>query len=211
MDFLGKTRRRGLSYYEFIIITVIVMFLTFQIIGTVTFIPSDEMAVVSETNETKELARLKIKDTYKKDGMRYYIFRSDISEDREFILSEEEWNKYIGYGNDAVDCNVYTLTMQGNIGTIKGFPNPSYTKQVYGIDDSEMTDGLDDGARINIIVEATDDRTLYKQTFDAYGRILIKRYSFVGEKDFSEKEIEEVKSQFELKAKELKFYIESKI
>lgn len=71
--------------------------------------------IVMEHTSNSGVARINITDQYTKAGKKYYIFTTDKTNEIYFILSEEEYDKYIGMGNDAVDYTAYTLNFDAPI------------------------------------------------------------------------------------------------
>ena len=78
-----------------------------------------EMATIKPSQIKTETingeARICIEDTYTKAGVKYYVITTDGSGFSRFILSEDEYGEYIGLGNDAVDCTIYTLYCASDI------------------------------------------------------------------------------------------------
>ena len=86
----------------------------------------------SEITTSKEnaMARITIDDSYKKAGVKYYEFYTDLTYNKKFTLSEEEYDKYIGAGNDAVDSTIYSLDAKTVILSTEGM---SFTERLkYG-------------------------------------------------------------------------------
>lgn len=78
--------------------------------------------IQTEITSCSQIARIHINGTYKKNDVKYYIFTTDISGDREFTLSEYEYDKYIGLDNNAVDCTVYTVSCYSDVYSLKNPP-----------------------------------------------------------------------------------------
>ena len=157
----------------------------------------------------QKTARISLIDTYQKQGVKYYVFKTDISGAIEFVLSEEEYDKYIGIGNDAVDCTVYKIFYKSLIfRKIDLLIKDEYTlenflekmKMLKGIeaeknpfDDKEISITRTNGKcfnydEYNIFIE--NSRGLNSCHW-IYSELSISKYSFMGEVDFTPKEVEE--------------------
>lgn len=60
-------------------------------------------------------ARINISDTYKKGGEKYFIFTTDMTGEQEFTLSEKKYDEYIGNDNDAVDYTSYNIQFETSL------------------------------------------------------------------------------------------------
>lgn len=57
----------------------------------------------------KKLARVNIVDSYTKNGVKYLSFTTNVSGERRFLMTEDEYDKHFGKENDAVDCTIWSL------------------------------------------------------------------------------------------------------
>lgn len=62
----------------------------------------------------KKLARVNIVDSYTKNGVKYLSFTTNVSGERRFLMTEDEYDKHFGKGNDAVDCTIWSLTEESD-------------------------------------------------------------------------------------------------
>ena len=186
-----------------------------------TFMDSNTINV--EHTSEKEMARINIEDSYTKDSVRYYVITSDVSGTAKFTLSEDDYDKYIGLENDAVDCTIYNLELQSDVCEYKY--NPLFTKDL-PYNTYTMCDFMDAVPKIidgkmycaadsifwdeDYYILKTSDSNGNEVCFDLNSQFYsmhissfpgqrrhkqisskmeLKRYSFAGEKDFSEDEI----------------------
>lgn len=156
-------------------------------------------------------ARICIEDTYTKAGIKYYVITTDSSGFSRFILSEDEYGEYIGLGNDAVDYTAWKATCEREIllikcpsGTVSAYPDIYY-------DALEMCQKINDvkasysclaenityaygsffkKRELEISREIIDEK-VFRMQFLLKSRLNINRYSFMGDKPFTEHEIKE--------------------
>lgn len=166
-----------------------------------------------------KLARIKIEDSYVKGGVKYLIFTTDVSRQRRFLMSEEEYDKHIGKGNDAVDCTIWRLTENNEVYRAKylGYPGidcEDVIKGIQKIDVSWEYGGSDCvcvtsayGKRFRcgdycITLQCKEEGVVYYYSF-AENNMKIERYSFLGETDFTEEEVEEYKTLLDKAGKDI--------
>lgn len=189
---------------------------------------NDMQYSASEITTSKEnaMARITIDDSYKKAGVKYYEFFTDLTYNKKFILSEEEYDKYIGTGNDAVDSTIYSLDAKT---VILSTEEMSFTERLkYGSfrdlrNSIESIDGIElypkdpfeyahaptqelsishafgqnfDRGEFTVNATFTKNSVLYEDVFISVN-LNKKRYSFVGESDFSASEIAEDQDVYE--------------
>lgn len=167
---------------------------------------------VSHTSE-KTFIRIYIEDTYVMGGEKYYIFKTSETGETEFTLSETDYNKYIGEGNDAVEGYVYKLALESEL--------LHFTNKISHISDKHLRICTD--ALYNLNTESTGQVPLNDTDYKYYNTDLysisitpelmhkikpntiimselkICRYSFLGENDFTDKEITTFKEDFDSK------------
>lgn len=172
--------------------------------------------IVVEHDSIEQMARITIKDQFTKDGIKYFVFTTDVSDNKEFTMSEIEYDKYIGLGNDAVDCTIYKLNLEMPIYEYKTAIGSNLPSKYYEADKLwDIFDKINDVQTYGLTV--ANDSTIYikntcKTNFDMYNykvfvhteksnsiligddctlneKMTLKRYSFIGESDFSEEEI----------------------
>lgn len=111
-------------------------------------------------------ARIKIKDTYKKEGENYIIFTTDQTEEQEFVLSKKKYDEYIGNGNDAVDYTSYNLQLDTVL--------YKYKDNILFVYSSNN----DNTIKLNNIIKKYQDIEVYQENKDHVGSssICIKKY-----------------------------------
>lgn len=198
--------------YFSVVVFLMAFFMT-GCIDTEVFAYSNKEDIVMETSFCEKMARIEITDTYTKNDMKYYVFETDISGDDTFTLSEEEYDKYIGLGNDAVDCTVYKLTCHSDVFSYNyhfGLPNGklhddcqvlwdlvsasenirSYGSVVFGNDYIHIyrTSGMEFNYG-DCILRCTCDNDRADVTVD----VEISHYSFAGDTEFAKEDIDQYK------------------
>lgn len=166
--------------------------------------PAPNIGKVSE----QKTARIHLVDTYKKQGVKYYVFKTDISGTAKFVLSEEDYGKHIGIGNDAVDCTVYKLFYKSPIFQKTDLLiKREYTLEKL-LEEMKVLQGIEveknpfDDKKISVIytngkwfdydeysIFMVDSR--FNKCHEIYSEFSISRYSFIGETDFTQKEVTE--------------------
>lgn len=171
------------------------------------------------TAESK-LARVNIVDSYTKNGVKYLSFTTSVSGERTFLMSEDEYDKHFGKGNDAVDCTIWSLTERNVIYREKyyfysGIKTKDVKAAIYKLcepGDMEFRtpynhlreikvmvgNGVkfDDGdydIQAHFGVPWVDDMMSWKYFCSVANDFSKQRYSFLGESDFTTEEIEENK------------------
>lgn len=196
--------------YVFVLLTLIITtFLT----GCSTKI-TDEYRGIEDINVEHDFnnktARITIKDEYTKDNVKYFVFTTDISDDKKFTLSEADYDKYIGNGNDAVDCTIYSLNLNTTLLNYDGLIIPNSALPGSSNDYQTLWNTIDKIDNVDANYPAIP--SFYISS--AYGteflcgeyaievpyktktineEISLCRYSFAGETDFTEEEIDEYK------------------
>lgn len=173
---------------------------------------TDLADIKTEVDSYDKMARIEIIDTYTKAGVKYYVFTTDISQNKKFTLSEAEYDKYIGLGNNAVDCTVYNLNCYSNVFLYKYFLFPDMDLYNYQSlwDIEDRIEHVNFSGYVNensvyvytaydLVFEHGDYRITCGEDDDyreGDGRIKVvtteldlNRYSFAGELAFSEEEI----------------------
>lgn len=170
------------------------------------------------------LARITIKDSYSKAGTAYYIFTTDVTGDTEYTFSEEQYDATFGLSNDAIDCQIYTLTLEAPVlqykpnfcrlsplnyfgsedlpeygpyadATLTG--SPSFVFLYNGVVNSddywERYFQRDVSKEVSVINEYPGSGSIYSLSC----KMKLTRYSFLGEEDFTEEEIESYKEELD--------------
>lgn len=175
---------------------------------------------VSHDADSK-LARITIKDSYSMSGTEYYIFTTSITGDTEYTFSEEQYDAAFGLSNDAIDCQIYTLTLEAPVLQYK--PNlcgksplnyfgseylPEYEPYAdaaltrtpsfvlsngvdYSGDSWERYFQKDVSKEVSVINECPGSGSICSLSC----KMKLTRYSFLGEEDFTEEEIESYKEE----------------
>lgn len=170
--------------------------------------------------EESKLARVNIVDSYTKNGVKYLSFTTNVSGERTFLMSEDEYDKHFGKGNDAVDCTIWSLTERNTIYREKyyfysGIKTKDVKAAMYKLrepGDMEfripynhlreikvmVANGVkfDDGdydIQAHFGVPWVDDMMSWKYFCSVANDFSKQRYSFLGESDFTTEEIEEYK------------------
>lgn len=201
------------SYGSAIAITLLAVIVSFFLIMD-SIIPNVKSRILYENkdnittklSERHETARINITDTYTKSGIKYYIFTTDVSRNRTFTCSEEEYDKYIGLGNNAVDCTIYTLYCASDI-----YKDYYFLEDIGHLEATENT--KDYSFHSDILCSPYYIDSAYGKCF-AYGdfcldveneegwiiknstwttEMRIQKYSFLGDTEFSEEELEKYK------------------
>lgn len=162
-----------------------------------TYSNKDDIQV--ETYSVDTLARITIVDTYKKNDVTYYILQTNVSDDREWTLSEAEYDEIIGLGNDAIDCTVHYLKCNTKI------ISQSYSPFFGSFLENALSEALRKlGAKYHNL-PSTSIKSIYDMKFNSgeyyfctvnsngaewiENKLTLKRYSFMGESSFTEEEI----------------------
>lgn len=170
--------------------------------------------------EESKLARVNIVDSYTKNGVKYLSFTTSVSGERTFLMSEDEYDKHFGKGNDAVDCTIWSLTERNVIYREKYyFYSGIKTKDVKAAiykrrepGDMEFRTPYNHLREINVMVGNgvkfddgdyniqahfgmpwVEDMGSWKYFCSVTNDFSKQRYSFLGESDFTAEEIEEYK------------------
>ena len=168
----------------------------------------NDISVECTTNT--ELARITIVDDYVLAGETYYIFKTNVSGNEKFTLSESDYIKYIGEGNNAVECTIYKLSLVSDVYSYKY--NLFSDMDLYS--NSDIAEILSENENISFVM--TDEtyafpyiKNAYNYKFedmdsftyaicksDDYTKSVISKmelyqYSFVGDDGFSNNEINE--------------------
>lgn len=138
----------------------------------------DDPNIKAEHTSEEEMARITIKDSYTKSNIKYYIFTTNVSGTSRFTLSEEDYDKFIGIGNDAVDCTVYSLKLQSEISEYRylGFPKgglPCSGSERAGYDLLDLMDDtssiVESGSGIDEILSPSSSRYFIYTAYDGEG------------------------------------------
>ena len=203
--------------FGFLIFFICVVIVWNVYISSLQTVSKDTIMINHEA--TEKMARITIKDEYVKNGIKYYIFTTDISGMTKFTMKESEYDEYIGLGNNAVDCTVYTLDIELPI-----YEYSNYTffsklpDEIHG--SVRLAKILNNTEHISVGVQATifsESKAYVKNAYDTEfytnqykisvqkiessweflhnNRVInqeihLKRYSFANETDFSEEEID---------------------
>jgi hypothetical protein len=175
-----------------------------------------------EVYEENVMARIKITDSYTKDNIKYFIFTTNVSGERKFTLSEEEYDKFIGLNNDAVDCTIwhiksnedifqdkYKTVANGNLTcyNLKNYLDeniPGFGSYSYYVGYSYPI-GIESACDLKFkYSDYCIDMNDYENEETVYVRsnIDICRYSFLGEKGYTDKEVQEYKEVIDKVSKE---------
>lgn len=171
------------------------------------------------TKENK-LARVNIVDSYTKNGVKYLSFTTSVSGERTFLMSEDEYDKHFGKGNDAVDCTIWSLTERNTIYREKycfysGIKTKDVKAAMYKLRElggmefripynhlREIKVMVANGVKFDdgdyniqaVFEEPLYDDMMSERYFSSVANAFSKqRYSFLGESDFTAEEIEEYK------------------
>ena len=163
-----------------------------------------------EHNSSNEMARITIKDEYTKDSIKYFVFTTNVSGDKKFTLSEADYDKYIGIGNNAVDCTIYNLKLNTTLLNYDGLIIPNSALPTGSNDYQTLWDTIDKIDNVDANYPAIPSfyiSSAYGTDF-TYGEyqiyvpyksktmneeINLRRCSFAGESDFTEEEIDDYK------------------
>lgn len=150
-------------------------------------------SIEANCTSKKCVMRVSIEDSYTMDGENYYVLKTNETEDNKFVLSEKEYNKYIGIDNNAVEGYIYRLELKSEL-----LFKPTYKLITSEYD--EMTDEVDEidlcsEEPINLSL-TFEEANWIKENAIVTSEIAIYRYSFLGESDFTEKDIEIAKENF---------------
>ena len=181
---------------SFIIASVIITSLGFQIYKAKEQ-PDNITANVVKTNKTLFVENKKV---FKKEGESCVSFELD---GKSFILTENEYNKYVGADNDAVDTEIYTLKLSSDYVDTKIMwhnDRSSFVPKVLdslGVANTYIPDSVK--SIYSLELEPFDSYTI---TYDELTHKLpqysskgeIVRYSFLGQSNFTNDEIEEYKN-----------------
>lgn len=170
---------------KFITVAAIFMFVLMLGCGEIRDEYSSEDDIrVEHQAETDILGRITVSDTYKKEGVNYYVVTTDI-DCRENTYSQDEYESLFGLGNDAFDTDIYTLTMKTNLAFCDTALKTDIEKKcedgIYYCDDFNE----DICNQVKVWVNPNVVRVSY----------VITRYSYLGESDFTEEEIERYREQ----------------
>lgn len=189
----------------------------------VTAYSNEDDLKIEHTKESK-LARIHIVDSYTKGGEKYIVFKTDVSGWHQFTMSEQEYDKYIGLGNDAVDCTIWQLTADNVIYEEKYIQHKGIKRKDIenGIGKSDISDILwhhNCGENSCIVVDRAYGKRFQEGTYyidvlcgvqkgtNYYSYIKnnlrVKRLSFLGKTDFSEDEIKEYKAALDKTGKKI--------
>lgn len=172
------------------------LMLGFILGGHIVFLNYRDESDINITRDShSDMAKIKIIDKYTKADGNYIEFTTDKTGAKKFLLSEEDYNKYIGKDCNAVDYTEYRVNLYTTIGKISC---RDYAKKyiqdnkIYDIDslpviydeysirvarvDDVKYDGFD------VIVDFDDD-------FNYNVDMTLKHYSFLGETDFTDEEL----------------------
>lgn len=175
-----------------------------------------------EVYEENVMARITITDLYTKDNIKYFIFTTNVLGERKFTLSEEEYDKFIGLNNDAVDCTIWHIKSNEDIFQDKYKTVANGNLTCYNLKNhlDENIPGLSSyfyyiGYSYPIGIESACDLEFkysdycidmndYENEETVYVRsnIDICRYSFLGEKGYTDKEVQEYKEVIDKVSKE---------
>ena len=174
---------------------------------------------LAHTAESK-LARVNIVDSYTKNGVKYLSFTTNVSGERTFLMSEDEYDKHFGKGNDAVDCTIWSLTEMNVIYREKyyfysGIKTKDVKAALYKLcepGDMEFRTPYNHLREIKVMVGNgvkfddgdydiqahfgepwVEDMVSWKYFCSVADDFSKQRYSFLGESDFTTEEIEEYK------------------
>lgn len=160
----------------------------------------DDIQVEHSANDT--LARITIVDTYRKNDVTYHIVKTSVSGDKEWTFSEAEYDELFGLGNDAIDCTVYKLKCTSTIHSkyfstiIKAASHTKLGRINYDSEDISWHHGIPTTDNIKKAYGTNFDYgdfyvyAGHSNTKEYIGSTLtLKRYSFAGESDFTEEEI----------------------
>lgn len=172
----------------------------------------EDIENIDATNTTeKVIARIYIKDSYVMGGENYYIFTTSETGKKEFTLSETEYDQYIGIGNDAVEGYEYKFVLESKLLYLPYNTNYWYNrhKHTCGYVMADFTGGVNEEGMTILAVDYSDYNTnLYgitikpKYKYEGKNNALIMsestmyRYSFLGEKAFTDEEIVTYKENF---------------
>ena len=178
---------------------------------------SDNPKIKTEHTSENKVARITITDSYTKSGIKYYIFTTNVSGTRKFILSEKEYDEYIGLENDAVDCTIYYLSLQSEVCKYKYWLISKYKlpynrgfgeNYFYYLDDllgntPEIIEKT--SYQIKKAYDSSGNEVIFNEDYPEYKILMdsnpevdkeqinasmnLYRYSFVGENDFSKDDI----------------------
>lgn len=165
-----------------------------------TYTYSSKEDIQVEAYSVDKLARITIADTYKKNDVTYYVIQTDVSGDREWTLTEAEYDEIIGLGNDAIDCTVHYLKCNSKI------ISQSYHSLWGSVLDIELSKVLSEFDVKYHTFPSTGIKSIYDMKFNSgeyyidttqtaeeelvKSKLTLKRYSFVGESAFTEEEID---------------------
>lgn len=170
------------------------------------------------TANSKETLRISIADTYTRDNVKYYVIETDEPEHPQFTLTETEYDKYIGV-NDIIDSQVYRLQLDSTIctgkyiymandecleqalekflakheGMIEKNDPEGYETFVSGDTSWTIhTDFIEENAYFKL--NSHCGKNYFSKEYLKDTNVLeVKRYSFLGEKDFTEEDIKQCK------------------
>jgi hypothetical protein len=153
---------------------------------------------VEHTNETK-IGRIEVKDSYTLKGEKYYVLNISLS-NISITVSEKEYEKYFGLGNDAFETNVYTVNLKMDV--VKFEPDLMWNTPLSDHNNTNY-DYKEDSKYIynksSVEVARKDGEGSYDS---ATACIRNTRFSIFGENDFTEEEIETYKDYLRLMGKD---------
>lgn len=160
------------------------------------------------------LAKIEIIDTYIKNDVQYYEIKTTATGDEIFTYSEKEYDEIFGLGNNAFDCEVYTLFIQVpvikyesrkvlNISeldyfSIEDLEGYEFRNVVISASESgdvwrvECLDLSTENKNVQVINKHPNDRE-----HELYTQIKERRYSFLGEINFTDNEIKEYQKELD--------------
>lgn len=152
----------------------------------------------------KVIENILIEETYKTNGGTYFKISSPLfgketleNKNKTMVITENEYNEIIGKGNNAIQTDIYTLTITMPIVKYKTSKIcPLKYEKTYTTQYAEKTVYKNNSARVKIQEDSKN------KTKSAIGYIEIRRTAAFGEKDFTEHEIEEYKEKIMHMAKE---------
>lgn len=181
----------------------------------------DEDIKITHTKEST-VAKIEIQDSYTKGGQKYFEITTSATGNEIFTYSESEYDKVFGLENDAVDCEIYTLQMESTIAEYKKNYFSEYTALSY-FDANELTQFNPEELEFPSYASSSNISSLLnewsvkcstyekerkkvvvhndyesKSTAESHylsSKIEETRYSFFGESDFTEEEIENYKEE----------------
>lgn len=211
-------RRTRVYYYLAFIFTVILFVTLFYYCrnGTkvVQYEDMEDIIVAYHTKES-DVAKITIESTYVKDGETYYDFTTSVSGNSVYTFSQAEYNDTFGEGNTAVDCEVYKLKLEADVIGYKSL----LRSRIDNVDIVKMVDYMDNpygfeytysypftyydtmchlfsASKMNTSSSyscySINNYASLREDLLAVG-LLEYRYSFLGEKDFTDEEIIERK------------------